>query len=41
MKFAVLMAVPVKSTIFSDVTPCNLVEVYQRFRGTHYLHLQG
>jgi hypothetical protein len=29
-----------KSTIFWDVVPLNLVEVYRRFRGP-YFHLQG
>jgi hypothetical protein len=27
------------TTVFWDVTPCSLVEVYQRFGGTCYLHL--
>jgi hypothetical protein len=30
MRFEVLMAVTVKSTVFRDVTPCSLVEVYKR-----------
>jgi hypothetical protein len=29
-----------EGTILWDVTPYNLVEVYQHFRGTYYLHLQ-
>jgi hypothetical protein len=41
VKFEVLMAITMKSTIFWDVTPCHLVEVYQRFRGAPFLHLQG
>jgi hypothetical protein len=30
-----------KMAAFWDVTPCSLVEVYQRFRGTCCLHHQG
>jgi hypothetical protein len=30
-----------KKAVFWVVTPCSLVEVYQRFRGTCYLHLQA
>jgi hypothetical protein len=29
-----------KNTVFWDVKPCNLVEIYQRFEGTSCLHLQ-
>jgi hypothetical protein len=32
--FDVLMAVAVKSTIFWEVTPCSLIEIYRRFGGT-------
>jgi hypothetical protein len=28
-------------TVFWDVTPCSLVEIYRRFRGTYCLHHQG
>jgi hypothetical protein len=28
-------------TVFWDVAPCCIVEVYRRFRGAYYLHLQG
>jgi hypothetical protein len=28
-------------TVFQDVAPCNLVEVYSRFRGACCLHHQG
>jgi hypothetical protein len=31
----------VKITVFWDVAPCSLVEVYRRFRGTCCLHHQG
>jgi hypothetical protein len=27
-------------TVFWDVAPCNLVEIYRRFRGVYYLHRQ-
>jgi hypothetical protein len=30
-----------KSTIFWDVTPCSLVEVYPHFGGIYRLHIQG
>jgi hypothetical protein len=30
-----------KSTIFYDVMPCCVVEVYRGYRGTDCLHLQG
>jgi len=26
---------------FFNLTPCNMVEIQQRFRRTRYLHLQG
>jgi len=29
-----------KNTTFCDVTPCSLVEMYQRFGGTYCIHLQ-
>jgi hypothetical protein len=28
-------------TVFWDVAPCSLVEVYRRFRVVYYLHHQG
>jgi hypothetical protein len=31
-RFEILTAVTVKSTVFWDVAPCSMVEVYQRFR---------
>jgi hypothetical protein len=34
VRFEVLMAVSMKKTIFWDVTPCDLVEVYRCSRGT-------
>jgi hypothetical protein len=30
-----------KMTVFWNVAPCSLVEVYRRFRGTLCLHHQG
>jgi hypothetical protein len=39
MRFGV-MAVTMKITVFWDVTPCNLVDIY-RFRLTCCLHHQG
>jgi hypothetical protein len=41
VKSEVLIAVNIKSIIFWDVTPCSLLEVYRRFRGTYYLHLRN
>jgi hypothetical protein len=38
--FEVLTAVSTKMAVFWVVGPCNLVEVYQRFRGP-CLHHQG
>jgi hypothetical protein len=38
--FEVLTAASMKMPVFWVVAPCNLVEVYQRFRGTFCLHLQ-
>jgi hypothetical protein len=37
----VLMAAGMKMAVFWVVAPCNLVEVYQCFRGTCCLHHQG
>ena len=39
--FEVLMLVITNNTVFQDVTPCRLVEIYERFRGTSYLHILG
>jgi hypothetical protein len=36
--FEVLTAVSMKIAVFWVVTPCSLVEVYQRFRGPCNLH---
>jgi hypothetical protein len=30
-----------KITVFSDVTPYSVVDLYQSFEGTCYLHIQG
>jgi hypothetical protein len=37
----VLIAVTTKSSIFRDVMPCSLVEVYRWFIGKYCLQLQG
>jgi hypothetical protein len=39
--FEVLTAVSTKMAVFWVVAPCSLVEVYQRFRGTCFLHRRG
>jgi hypothetical protein len=39
--FEVLTAVTIKSSFFWDITPCHVVKVNQRFRGTYWLHLCG
>jgi hypothetical protein len=41
VRLEVLMAVNIKNAAYRDVTPCSLVERYQYFGGTRYLHLQG
>jgi hypothetical protein len=41
VRFHVLMAVSMKMTVFCDVAPCSLVEVYWSFRGSCCLHHQG
>jgi hypothetical protein len=41
VRFQVLTAASMKVTVFWDVTPCSLVEVYRRFRGACCLHHQG
>jgi hypothetical protein len=40
MKYVVLTAVNIL-TVFWEVTPNNPIEIYQRFRGPGYNHLQG
>jgi hypothetical protein len=37
VRFQVLTAASMKITIFWDVAPCSLVEVYRRFRGAYCL----
>lgn len=37
----VLTEMAMNNTVFWGVTPCSLIEVYRRFRGTYCLHLQG
>jgi hypothetical protein len=36
----VLTAMTIKSAVFLDVTPSDLLEVYRRFGGIYFLHLQ-
>jgi hypothetical protein len=38
--FKVLTAVTTNNTIVWDVTPCNLVEIHRRFKGSYFLRLQ-
>jgi hypothetical protein len=40
-RFEVLAAMTMKSTVFWNVTPCSLVEVYQRSGGTYCIHLRS
>jgi hypothetical protein len=37
VRFQVLTAASKKMTVFWDVVPCSLVEVYRRCSGTYYL----
>jgi hypothetical protein len=39
--FKVLTEVDMKISVLWDVTPCSLVEINQRFRGTFHVYLQG
>jgi hypothetical protein len=39
--FEVLTAVTMKSTVFWDVMPCSLVQVYWCFWSMYHLHFQG
>jgi hypothetical protein len=41
VRFEVLTAVVMKSTIFWDITPCSPLKVNRRFGGMYRLHLQG
>jgi hypothetical protein len=41
VRFQVLTAASMKMTVFWDIAPCSLVEVYRRFRGACCLHHQG
>jgi hypothetical protein len=41
VRLQVLTAVSMKMAVFWVVSPCGLVEVYQRFRGGFCLHHQG
>jgi hypothetical protein len=40
MKFDVLITVNIQTGLFWDVTPCGLVDDYQRFVGTEHVNLQ-
>jgi hypothetical protein len=41
VRFQVLTAASMKMTLIWNVAPCNLVEVYRRFKGAYCLHHQG
>jgi hypothetical protein len=41
VRFEILKAVVMKSSIFWDITPCSPLKTNRRFRGTCRLHLQG
>jgi hypothetical protein len=41
VRFEVFTAASMKLTIFWDVAPCILVEVYRRFTGVYCLHHQA
>jgi hypothetical protein len=38
VRLQVLMAASMKMTVFWDVVPCSLVQVYRRFRCVYWLH---
>jgi hypothetical protein len=40
LRFQVLTVTSMKMTVFWDVAPCDLVEVYRRFKGACCLHHQ-
>jgi hypothetical protein len=40
-RFQVFTAASLMTTVFWDVAPCSLVEVYRRFRGAYCLHHRG
>jgi hypothetical protein len=39
--FEVLTVTSTKMAVFCVVSPCNMVDVYRRFRGAYCLHHQG
>lgn len=41
VRFTVLTVVTTKNNVVWNVMPCNDVEIYQYFKGTYCLHLQG
>jgi hypothetical protein len=41
VRFQVLTATSMKMTVFWDVVPYSLIEIYRRFRGAYCLHHQG
>jgi hypothetical protein len=41
VRFQVRMAASMKMTVFWDVAPCSLVEMYRRIRDAYCLHHQG
>lgn len=36
-----ILVITNNNTVFQEVTPCRLVEIYEPFRGTSYLHILG
>ena len=41
VRFTVLIVATTKNTVVWNVMPRSIVEIYQYFKGTYYLHLQG
>jgi hypothetical protein len=41
VRFQFITAASIKMTVFWDVAPCSLVDVYRRFTGDCCLHVQG
>jgi hypothetical protein len=40
MRFQLLTATSMKMTVFSDIAPCDLVDIVRRFGGAYCLHPQ-
>jgi hypothetical protein len=41
LRHEALTAANVKITILWDVTPCSLVDIYERFGGTYRIYIQS